>query len=902
MRRRVLVLAAAVIPACGGGAGGGGSPAPPLPGVPGSVALVWSSGQVQISWAAVASATRVSAFRATNYSGPYGLVGTPSASPFLDTGLVNGLTYYYYLRAGNDAGDGPPTTEFWGVPGPVPLAPASLVAAAGTMQVDLTWASVAGATAYRIDHGSSPGGPYERSQPVPSPATAFTCTGLAPGVARYFRVRALTGSALGPPSPEATAVPGAPAAPPGAPAFNQARGFSGGVTAFAAVPDGSGDVYVAGTFLSYGSQPAHRVVRMNPDFTLDPVFSPAGVLPPILCLAVAADGSGDLFAGGVGGVFRFDPDGTLKSGFSCPVTGTIRALHPLDGGSGDVLVAGTLTPPFDAGVARINPDGSRDASFTPPQILGSLIYVDMVPVPDGSGDVYMATLGNVFRMNRDGSEDWSFTPVSGGVDTLAVAGDGSDDLYIGGNFQIRRVNRFGAREEGFVPQLTLPLVYAIVPANDGTGDLYVGGGINASGMLVRLRADGSLDPGFDVEVDWPVGALMVAPGPSRDLYAGGGFRSWNGSGVGALARVNGDGTLDAATRLGAGFNDDVTVVALAADGSNDVYVGGDFRRYDGRSTQVLARLKENGTLDETFVHDARSVAGIVPDASGQVYVAGTFGSGVTAYRGVRRLNANGSRDATFNPGAFDGPIYALARAADGDLYVGGAFTTVNGAPVPRIVRLDPAGTIDATFAPSSGFNGDVEQIVPAADGSGDVYVGGRFTVCNGVSANYVVRLTATGTVDTDFATGSGFNARTTSLSLAADGDLFVGGTFTSYKGSAVGRIVRLDPDGMVDGGFVTGAGIPYGEVTLAAARDGSGDVYVGGDFNAYNGTTASRILRLEATGSIDAGFDVGGGVDGIVRFILPLADGRVYLAGDFSAYRETTVDFLVRAKSNGAVE
>ncbi|HYF01174.1 MAG TPA: delta-60 repeat domain-containing protein, partial [Planctomycetota bacterium] len=131
--------------------------------------------------------------------------------------------------------------------------------------------------------------------------------------------------------------------------------------------------------------------------------------------------------------------------------------------------------------------------------------------------------------------------------------------------------------------------------------------------------------------------------------------------------------------------------------------------------------------------------------------------------------------------------------------------------------------------------------------------------------------------------------------------LIVGG-FKSVGGVPRNSIARLNPDGSVDAAFATGSGIPYGEVALAAARDGSGDVYVGGDFNAYNGAAANRILRLNADGSVDAGFDVGAGVDGIVRFFLPLADGRVYLAGNISVFRETTVDFLARTKADGTVE
>ena len=64
----------------------------------------------------------------------------------------------------------------------------------------------------------------------------------------------------------------------------------------------------------------------------------------------------------------------------------------------------------------------------------------------------------------------------------------------------------------------------------------------------------------------------------------------------------------------------------------------------------------------------------------------------------------------------------------------------------------------------TGFNGDVTSLAP--DGSGNLYVGGNFTSYNGTAVNRVVRLTATGTVDGTFATGSGTGFNDAVFSLA----------------------------------------------------------------------------------------------------------------------------------------
>jgi hypothetical protein len=69
----------------------------------------------------------------------------------------------------------------------------------------------------------------------------------------------------------------------------------------------------------------------------------------------------------------------------------------------------------------------------------------------------------------------------------------------------------------------------------------------------------------------------------------------------------------------------------------------------------------------------------------------------------------------------NGRVWAMAPATDGsgDLYVGGRFTAYNSKGINRIVRLNTDGTVDAGFAVGTGFNGTVNTLAPATDGSGD---------------------------------------------------------------------------------------------------------------------------------------------------------------------------------------
>lgn len=87
-----------------------------------------------------------------------------------------------------------------------------------------------------------------------------------------------------------------------------------------------------------------------------------------------------------------------------------------------------------------------------------------------------------------------------------------------------------------------------------------------------------------------------------------------------------------------------------------------------------------------------------------------------------------------------------------------------------------------------------------------------------------------------------FNVRATTVQ--SDGKIIVGGTASEWSSDTINRIVRLDTDGSVDATFTTGSGVNLGDV-YALAIQNDGKLLIGGDFNAYNGTTRDGIARLE---------------------------------------------------------
>ncbi len=108
--------------------------------------------------------------------------------------------------------------------------------------------------------------------------------------------------------------------------------------------------------------------------------------------------------------------------------------------------------------------------------------------------------------------------------------------------------------------------------------------------------------------------------------------------------------------------------------------------------------------------------------------------------------------------------------------------------------------------PQVNSNGAVYAIVGGADGS--VYVGGNFTTIDGVARNDVARILSDGSVDSDFdpdvVDGVQYEELTEVRSLAFDeqtGTLYIGGNFDTINGS-VTRNGLAAVDGQT--GVVTG--------------------------------------------------------------------------------------------------
>ncbi len=72
-------------------------------------------------------------------------------------------------------------------------------------------------------------------------------------------------------------------------------------------------------------------------------------------------------------------------------------------------------------------------------------------------------------------------------------------------------------------------------------------------------------------------------------------------------------------------------------------------------------------------------------------------------------------------------------------------------------------------------------------------------------------------------------------------------------------------------------------------------------FVMFVGTLVSVLLNASA-GNLDTSFDVGTGANGIVEQVLPLADGKILICGNFTAFNGHNNAYIARLNSNGSVD
>jgi uncharacterized delta-60 repeat protein len=216
---------------------------------------------------------------------------------------------------------------------------------------------------------------------------------------------------------------------------------------------------------------------------------------------------------------------------------------------------------------------------------------------------------------------------------------------------------------------------------------------------------------------------------------------------------------------------------------------------------------------------------------------------------VARLHPDGRYDDTFRigqvgtlPAAF---IRSLIVQPDGRVLVAGYFTAIDGQARPGVARLHPDGSIDASFVPGLPVaNETVATTSLALQPDGRILIGRDIIESEQIVRYDIARLNPDGSSDASFNAGAGVNGSVHSIAVQPDGKLIIAGDFTSVGGVDHYRVVRLHPDGSVDVSFNAGTGADAAVYAMATPPDGS--LFIGGEFNSFNGLARPGLAKLHA--------------------------------------------------------
>lgn len=300
---------------------------------------------------------------------------------------------------------------------------------------------------------------------------------------------------------------------------------------FTTVNQPDGKILIAGTFDAYNGTARSGIARIHADGSLDTSFNPGTALALaseyIYCMALQPDGKiliGGIFAGFNGvarnNIARLNADGSVDTTFN-PGSGANNEVVTISLQSTGKMIVGGLFTQFNGSarrLVRLNPDGSTDNTFAIGGGPNSYVWTtsvlpdDKIYIGGGYSTFNNVSANSIIRLNPDGTRDNTFTNTrlsNNAVLTHAVQPDGK--IIIGGYFtnygsptivrnRIARINADGTLDNSFNVGTGLNN-YPLTTLCQPNGKILVGGNFttyngSTANRIVRLNTDGSVDSSF----------------------------------------------------------------------------------------------------------------------------------------------------------------------------------------------------------------------------------------------------------------------------------------------------------------------------------------------------------------------------------------------------------------------
>lgn len=617
--------------------------------------------------------------------------------------------------------------------------------------------------------------------------------------------------------------------------------------------DGSGNVYVGGSFYFMGDVVATRIAKWNGTrwsalglgLGLNDVGSPS---PTVSALAVSGN---DLY---VVGEFR-----TAMNSNGSPIV--VNRIAKWDGNNWSALGSGFNDSAYSVATS------------------GREVYVGgYFTVATNSGGMAVP----VSRVARWNGTSWS--PLNGGLNgTVSALASVGPSLYAGGYFLVATnaggatipVNRIAKWDGTNWSALGVGLNNSVSALAVSGSNIFAGGrftmATNSGGAAVTANRiakwDGNSWSALGLGVNTTVLGLAAA---GSNVYAGGLFITATNSGGGPvtvnyIAKWNGNSW----SALSSGVEDVVQAVAISG---GNLYAGGSFKMADGVAANGIAKWNESSWSSlGVGMNDTVKALAILGT---NLYVGGNFttvviGGTVLPVNHIARWDGNNW--STLGSGMNDS-VFALAVLGT-NLYAAGYFTTAGGVLVNGIAKWN--GSIWSPL----GLGMNLGPTKLAVSGN-DLYAAGGFLrATNTGGATVTVNRIAKWNGTNWSALGQGLDARADSLFVSGS-NVYVGGVFR-YAINSGGGYVATHVIAKWNGSSWSSLGLGVDAPVYAFAMSGT-DLYVGGTFstatNSGGGAVpAKNIAKWNGTNW----FAVGLGFNSQV-LDLQMHQGELYAGGWFT--------------------
>lgn len=607
------------------------------------------------------------------------------------------------------------------------------------------------------------------------------------------------------------------------------------------------------------NQPAALKIDLTPD----------GKIIAEIDTAKWPDGSG------ITSLVRINPDGSRDSSFSSTIESEIFEVMP----DGKVVY---LIGNNNKEIHRLNSDGSADTTFNTANSQSNATNTGLVAEPDGKILLYgrfeqfgSTIVNGYIRLNIDGTHDSSFDS------TLGFKGLSANSEYPVGHAA------YDPRGFFYLVQGTTNTLISfrdndqrgIVRVFSDEPDLYLwrqsaATKVDQNGTLnLEVHGTGS----SPISYQWYKNGTLI-PGAISSIFSMGSFMPAD-AGTYSVTLTNASGTVTSqdivVTIVGA-----PTIISLSPD--QDILAG---EALDiSVAAEGAATLSYQWSKNGTPIPGATTIGYLVPtsmtDDSGfyTLTVSNSLGS-VTSDPIVVTVNeVTGPAKAGVTPYGLGGDVFSLTVLPDKSYVVAGSFFNPSAHRYATKLEADGSLATDSWgTSPPGGANTTTRATALSHDGT-KVYIGGDFTTISGTSNRYIARFHLDGTVDSTFTAPSfQFISNIKVIAELPNGQVYIGGTFVGVNPTHSNtHFARLNNDGSVDTSFATEINSIVEDIVVHS----DGSAHVVGFFTQVNGTPYTRIVKLAPDGTIDPSFTPPT-INNTIYSCDAQSDGKIVIGGEF---------------------